>query len=326
MNNLRMAVQTLRFSKLSGAVGNYSGMDPKVERKALKLLGYEPYYGAKQILPREIFAPVANALAQLVLTLNKIAIDIRLGARSGRPICHEPFKKKQKGSSAMPHKKNTIRTEQIEGLARMAIGYAGMCVANISTWEERAIEQSCVERVAWPDLFHVVVRTLTVMNKVVSGLVIYPDNMLVEIVDSRGCYASEDAKGLLRKLGVEFGLTAEDCYRIVQLAAFNVFEPSEDWLQLRNSPPSSFADADESLGAALAASKPKPQNIASIISEGKLKASPDLDFTSETVENWNNVLRRIFAGQERKGEWFEIFQPSYQLRNEGKLYQEILGK
>ena len=174
----------LDYSKLSGAIGNYGSINPEVEIKALELLELQPYYGATQIMPRELYAPLAQALAQIVSTLNKIAMAIRLGARSGNPIYHEPFKKTQMGSSAMPHKKNTIRTEQIEGMERMAHNYLQMIMENIKTWEERAIEQSCVERVAWPDLFHVTIHSLRSMNFVLSGLQVYPDNMLREIIES----------------------------------------------------------------------------------------------------------------------------------------------
>jgi adenylosuccinate lyase len=108
-------------------------------------LGFSPYYGATQIMPRIIYAPVAEALADMVQLLHKFALDVRLNARSGRPLMREPFSKTQKGSSAMPHKKNPVRLEQIEGMARMANGYEQMIRANIPTWEERAIEQSCVD-------------------------------------------------------------------------------------------------------------------------------------------------------------------------------------
>jgi adenylosuccinate lyase len=141
---LKKVAENLKYSKISGAIGNYGSIDPEIEKRALEILGFEPYYGATQIMPREIYAPIAYALCQIVLTLDKIALAIRLGARSGRPIYQEPFGKKQKGSSAMPHKRNTIFTEQIEGMARMAKKFSEMIQDNIVTWEERAIEQICL--------------------------------------------------------------------------------------------------------------------------------------------------------------------------------------
>ena len=222
--NLKKSKENLRFSKLSGAIGNYGGITPAIEVEALEFLDFKPQYGVTQIMPRELYAPIAQGLSQLVATINKIALTIRLGARSGRPINQEPFTKKQTGSSAMPHKKNTISTEQMEGMCRMAKAYAMAIMENIQTWEERAIEQSCVERVFWPDLFHVTTRVLKVMKRVLEGLVVYPNNMLQEIHESRGCYASSHAKEILKRLGFDFN----EAYRIVQLAAFNAFESSRE--------------------------------------------------------------------------------------------------
>lgn len=325
-NTLKRASENLIYSKISGAIGNYGSINPELEKKALEILGFKPYYGATQIIPREIYAPIAQALCQLILTLDKIATTIRLGARSGRPIFQEPFGKKQKGSSAMPHKKNTISTEQMEGMGRMALGYMIMIILNIRTWEERAIEQSCVERVAWPDLFHIVVHSLKTMVRVLGGLVIYPDNMLLEIIDSRGCYASSEAKEVLRKLGVQYGLATEDAYRIIQLAAFNVFEPIDKIKKIRMSIPGSLAEADEALkDMEWISPKPKSASIRWIITEGYLKTSPQLDITEEEIQKWNTVLKKIFSVANNRNHWNQIFLPSYLLRNEAKLYQEIIG-
>src|SRR3989338_7591743 len=222
--NITGASESLEFSKLSGAIGNYRGIDAEVEREALRILRFAPFYGATQIMPRELYAPIAQSLCQLLFTLNKIALDIRLGARSGRPLWQEPFGKKQKGSSAMPHKKNTIATEQIEGMARMAEGFFQMIMKNIVTWEERAIEQSCVERVAWPDLFHVAIHSIKTMAKVLEGLQVSPDNVIVEIFVFCGGYEAGEAKEFLRHHGAQFGLSTEDAYRIVQMAAFHAFK------------------------------------------------------------------------------------------------------
>jgi len=323
---LRGAAYNLIYSKISGAIGSYGSIDPELEEKALGILGFEPYYGATQIIPREIYAPIAQALCQLVLTLDKIATAIRLGARSGRPIYQEPFGKKQKGSSAMPHKKNTISTEQMEGMGRMAKGYLGMIMDNIKTWEERAIEQSSVERVAWPDLFHVVIHSLKTMTRVLKDLVVYPDNMLLEIIDSHGCYASSEAKEVLRKLGVKYGLTTEDAYRIIQLAAFNAFEPTTEENELRINPPISLGLADMLLQKFQYEGWIKSKiSIQEIIFYGKLRTSSQLEATEEDVQKWNQILKQIFAEPANEKRWNQIFLPSYLLKNEDKLYQEIIG-
>jgi adenylosuccinate lyase len=322
---LKGAEQNLKLSKISGAVGNFGGISPEVEKAALKILGFKPFYGATQIMPRELYAPIAGALCQTVLTLDKISTDIRLGARSGNPIYREPFSKKQKGSSRMPHKKNTIATEQIEGMARLARGCNDAIMGNIKTWEERAIEQSCVERVAWPDLFHVTIHSLRTITKVLKGLVVYPDNMLLEVINSRGCYASGEAKTFLAERGVPFGLTAEEAYLIVQLAAFNAFRPQPDAEELRSGPPISFEVAEWWLARFQSIKMKPPVSIQDIIIQGKLETSPELEASADEVARWNKILADIFRQEKNSAEFRAIFSVPYLLRNEKKLYQETLG-
>ncbi|MFA5877982.1 MAG: lyase family protein [Candidatus Staskawiczbacteria bacterium] len=325
IKGLRSSAENLNYSKLSGAIGNYRGLEGEVEKEALRILGLTPFYGATQIMPRELYSSVAHAICQIVLTLDKIAIDIRLGARSGRPIYQEPFGRKQKGSSAMPHKKNTIASEQLEGMARMAKGYLRMIIDNISTWEERAIEQSSVERVAWPDLLHVAVHAIKTMTKVLQGLVVYPDHMLAEIVDSCGCYAAGEAKEFLRQHGAEYGLSAEDAYRIIQLAAFNAFAADEHTKTLRRNLPESFEEADSFLLAFRRRPVIKPISIHETILLGKLAVSEQLEATLEIVDAWNSLLKRIFSDPNVCEEWNLIFTPSYLLLGEDTLFKEILG-
>jgi adenylosuccinate lyase len=322
--NLYRVAENLSYSRLSGAIGNYGGLDPEIELGALNFLELKPFYGATQIMPRELYAPIAQALCQIVMTLDKIAIDIRLGARSGNPIYQEPFGKKQKGSSAMPHKKNTISTEQMEGMARMAKGYLSMIMDNIKTWEERAIEQSSVERVAWPDLFHVVIHSLQTMTRILKDLAVYPDNMMREIVNSRGCYASTEVKKFLAEKGASFGLSAEEAYRIVQLAAFNVFSPSEEDEWVRKNPPVSLEEADEIFSKFQKIPKGKIIPIKEIICYAHLRRSPELEATEEVIR-WNGILSQIFQSGPNINEFNKIFSIPYLLRNENKLYQEILG-
>jgi len=327
MKNLERAAENLNYSKLSGIIGNYGTLSPELERGTLSILGFEPYYGATQIMPREAYAPIAQALCQIVLTIDKISTAIRLEARSGRPIFQEPFGKKQKGSSAMPHKKNTISTEQEEGMGRLSLGCLNAIMLNIKTWEERAIEQSCVERVAWPDLLHIVVHSLKTITRVLQGLVVYPDNMLLEIIESRGTYASDEAKELLKKLGESSGLTVEECYRIVQLAAFNAFETLKEIEEMRTDLPKSLGEADVALGRFenLIRCKASPESIQYIIQKGELRVSKQLDISLEEIQRWNNILREVFAEPEEKEVWDRIFKPSYLLQNEKILYQKILG-
>ena len=322
------ARKRLKFSKMSGAIGKYGSIDPQFEKEALKILGFEPFYGATQIMPRIIYAPVADALNGAVQVLSKIALDIRLGARSGRPIMREPFGKKQKGSSAMPHKRNPILTEQVEGMSRMAKGYTYMIQDNIRTWEARAIEQSCVERVAWPDLFHVTIRVLSVMGKVLSGLKVYPDNMLLEIYESQGAHGSVDAKEFLKERLPDLGLGNEDAYRIIQLAAFNVSEPDPELLAICERVPNSLAEGlslyQEMVGKMDTGSSTLI-SIEDFIPGADLYVSGELEISQEKVNTYNSVLKQIFDKPNAIDEWRRCFNPSYLLRNESVLYSKILG-
>lgn len=324
--NIIAASERLNCSKLSGTIGNYGGIGPALEQESLRILGFMPFFGATQIMPREIYAPVAQALCQLVCTLDKIALTIRLGARSGYPIYQEPFGRKGKGSTAMPQKRNTIITEQRGGMADMAKSYLHMIMDTIRTWEERTIEQSCVERVAWPDLLHITIYSLKAMKRVIEGLLVYPDNMLLEIRESRRCYASSEAKEFLKREGAKFGLGAEDAYRIVQLAGFNAFEPSAAGLYVRENLPSSLTETDKFLSTFSQTVDPPDANIKDIIRSAQLRVSKELASTQTDVKKWNEILRQIFAVPEKQEEWNNVFLPSYWLKNEGKLYQEILGE
>ena len=324
---LDKAAENLAYSRLSGAIGNYRGLDAMVEKEALYILGFKPFYGATQIMPRALYTPIAEAICQITLTIGKVATDIRLGARSGRPIYQEPFGKKQKGSSAMAHKKNTISCEQLEGMARAAIGYLNMIMLNVPTWEERSIEQSSVERIAWPDIFHVAMRAAKVIARVLGGLAVYPDNMVKEIIDSRGCYASGEAKEFLRRRGPEYGLSAEDAYRIVQLASFNAFSPSSNEKEMRENPPISFDDAKKCLGLVRSELHyPDHQDIKAIIEKGALEPSNQLETDENDLRRYNAALQKMFGQMDISDKWDQVFDPSYLLRGEATLYSEILGE
>jgi adenylosuccinate lyase len=314
-------------SRISGAVGNYGGnMTPEIEREALRILGLEPYYGATQIVPRTVHAPLAQALLVVAEAVGKIALDVRLMARSGTPLVHEPFSKIQKGSSAMPHKKNTIITEQMEGMVRLARGYVLALTSNISTWEERAIEQSCVERVAWPDLFHVVSRIVTQMTKVCSGLVVYPDRMLQEVIEARGTYATDEAKNFLAKELGKRGVSSETAYRIVQLASFCVFEPSARWLKVRDDRKASFKMADSIVENRLSKRGTDDSTIGDVIENAALVPVPSLAADEKQVAEWNALLRDVFSTQAMRDTWQDLFLPSHLLQGEAFLFDKILGE
>lgn len=322
-----MLADVLNYSKMSGMIGNYGGLEPVVEREALQIMGFCPYYGATQIMPRGSYSMFAQALCNVVMVIEKITLDIRLGARGGlaKAICQEPFGSKQKGSSRKPDKKNPITCEKDEGMARMAKGFADMIRDNVVTWEERAIEQSCVERVAWPDLFHVFCHAVENLTKMTSGLAVYPDHMMQEIVDNRGCYASGEAKEFIRDHFAVLGLSVEDAYRAVQLASFKVFAPNYKADKMRQIPPDSLDAADNIFHVFPIGSVESVKSIVGILQQGELESVPGLDASEEQITRLNKALRDVFKNPAMSREFEKLFMPSYWMRNEGILYQQILG-
>jgi adenylosuccinate lyase len=318
------ALKSLRRSRISGAIGNYGGkLSPQIEKRALEILGLSPLKGSTQIVTRVIQARLAQAIQLLAEPLGKIANDIRLGARSGCPIVQEPFGKRQKGSSAMPHKKNTIRTEQVEGLLRMIRGDVSALVAAIQTWEGRSIEQSSVERVNWPDVFHLVLRILNELGGVIDKLAVYPDNMYREIRDSRGTYATDEAKNFLAEKLAEKGKDAEIAYRIVQLASFGVFEPKGHvWRELRTAVPDSLSLADDYLEMVESAPPEEVNNVRDLILEGGLVPVEALEASQEDADEWNRLLQDIFSVEDTRAKWHETFSIGYLLRSEDDIFRE----
>ncbi|MES2088128.1 MAG: lyase family protein [Patescibacteria group bacterium] len=325
VENLKRAKSGLDRSKLSGAIGNSPDLSDEIQRVALASLGFLPFYGATQIIPREVYAPVASALGQLVATIVKIATDIRLNARSGRTLMREPFGKSQRGSSRMPHKRNTITLEQMGGMLRMAEGYVQMIVQNIQTWHERGIEQSCVERVAWPDLFFVTTHTLTQMTKVLENLQVYPDQMLCEVLDCAGVYAASKVADFLEEVGLECGLSPGAGYSIVQLAAFGVLEPNAVTKLIRTNECTSYAEAQEA-AAHVAKWRTPTTSIQDHIPRCILRPSEELAFTTVQTDTWNSALGKIFCLANTKARWEEIFSFSYNLRGEAIQIDNVLAK
>ena len=320
--HLRQCRKDIGYSKFSGAIGNFTTITPNQEALTLQSLGLKPFGGATQIMPRELYSPLADTLARICMTINKIALSIRLSSRSGLPLCQEPFGKGQMGSSAMPQKKNPNIDEQLEGVSRMAQGYSQMIQDNITTWEERAIEQSCVERVAWPDLFHVTVHGLKRLTYVISNLVVFPENMMLEVKQSGGLYASNEAKELLKELGEPSGLEAEEAALIIQLAAFNVAEKKKSMIGYRF--PESLEDADRELQKIRVPAFDTIPNFTEIVLFGDLRVSSQLKADQETVKRWNDVLDEVFkTGSDNILRWEQIFKPSYLLRNESHYYQSV---
>jgi len=222
------AVAGLRVGKLSGAVGQYAAVDPEVERIACERLGLEPAPSSTQILQRDRHAELLSTLALVASSLERFATEIRHLARTELREVEEPFVQGQKGSSAMPHKRNPIVAERICGLARVVRANAVVGLENVTLWHERDISHSSAERVVLPDSFLAVDYVLDRFAWLIEGLVVRPERMRANVEASHGLYASQR---LLLAL-VESGLGRDDAYRRVQRHAMRAWDEELDFQAL----------------------------------------------------------------------------------------------
>jgi adenylosuccinate lyase len=225
---LRAALEGLRVGKLSGAVGTYSTTDPEVERLACERLGLEPAAASTQILQRDRHAALLAALAVTAASLEHFALEIRHLARTEVREVEEPFRRGQKGSSAMPHKRNPVVAERICGLARVVRAAAVVGLENVALWHERDISHSSAERVVVPDAFLALDYMLDRFTWLVSGLVVRPERMRRNLDASHGLFFSQR---LLLAL-VESGLERARAYELVQRTAMRAWEEEQDFAEL----------------------------------------------------------------------------------------------
>jgi adenylosuccinate lyase len=225
---VRAALEGLRVGKLSGAVGTYSATDPEVERLACERLGLEPAPASTQILQRDRHAELLAALAVTAASLEKFAVEIRHLARTEVREVEEPFRRGQKGSSAMPHKRNPIVAERICGLARVVRAAALVGLENVALWHERDISHSSAERVVIPDAFVALDYMLDRFTWLVGGLVVRPERMQRNLDASHGLFFSQR---LLLAL-VESGLERARAYELVQRAAMRAWEEEQEFDEL----------------------------------------------------------------------------------------------
>jgi adenylosuccinate lyase len=237
---MRAALEGMRVGKLSGAVGTYSATDPEVERIACERLGLEPAPASTQILQRDRHAELLAALAVTAASLEKFALEIRHLARTEVREAEEPFARGQKGSSAMPHKRNPVVAERICGLARIVRSAALVGLENVALWHERDISHSSAERVAIPDAFLAVDYMLDRFTWLIEGLVVRPERMLRNLEAGRGLFFSQR---LLLAL-VESGLERARAYELVQRAAMRAWEEEQDFAELARADPEIAAALD----------------------------------------------------------------------------------
>ena len=221
-------LEGIRVGKLSGAVGTYAATDPELERIACERLGLEPAPTSTQILQRDRHAELLAALAVVASSLDKFALEIRHLARTEVAEVQEPFGKGQKGSSAMPHKRNPVVAERICGLARVVRGAAVVGLENVALWHERDISHSSAERVVIPDAFLAVDYMLDRFTWLVDGLVVREERMRRNLEASHYLFFSQRVLLAL----VESGLPRDDAYRLVQRNAMRAWDEELDFREL----------------------------------------------------------------------------------------------
>ncbi|MEY4636775.1 MAG: Adenylosuccinate lyase [Acidobacteriota bacterium] len=267
IERVKRAREGVRVGMISGAVGTFAHLDPKIEEDVCRRLGLAPDAVSSQVIQRDRHAELLSALAITGACLEKFALEIRGLQKTEIGEVEEPFAKGQKGSSAMPHKRNPIGCEQIVGLARLLRSNAMAAMENVALWHERDISHSSVERVILPDTFIALDHMLRRLTRIVSGMVVYPDRMLANLNRSRGVVFSGQVLLELARHGV----SREQAYEWVQRNAMRSFHEQQDFKPLL------LADAD----------------IAKVLPAAELEKAFDL---KEQLRNVDVVFQRVFGG------------------------------
>jgi adenylosuccinate lyase len=258
--------QTISVGKLSGAVGTFAHLPPSVEEGVCRRLGLEPASVASQVIQRDRHAELMSALAITASTLEKIALEIRGLQKTEIGEVEEPFGKGQKGSSAMPHKRNPIGCEQIVGMARLMRGNLVAALENNALWHERDISHSSVERVILPDTFIGLDHMLRRTTRIVAGMVVYPERMLENLNRSRGVVFS----GTVLLELAQRGVSREQAYEWVQRNAMKSFHEKVDFKGLL------LADAD----------------VTKVLSAAEIERTFDLN---EQLRHVDHIFNRVFS-------------------------------
>lgn len=243
IERLKIATENAAVGKISGAVGTYEHLNPKVEEYVCQKLGIKPAKISTQIVQRDVHAEYLLTLALIASSLEKFATEIRHLQKTEVREVEEPFVEGQKGSSAMPHKRNPILCERIAGLARLIRTNAFASLENINLWHERDISHSSVERIIFPDTTILLDYILDKMNFVLSNLKFNRNNIEKNVNLTRGLIHSQKVLLLL----IEKGISREEAYKIVQSSAMKVWDGEGDLISelLKNPKVTKFVDEKE---------------------------------------------------------------------------------
>src|SRR6516162_319116 len=264
---LKLARKEVATCAISGAVGTFAQIDPRIEEHVSKAMGLRVEPVSTQIVPRDRHAMYFATLGVVASSVERLAIEIRHLQRTEVLEAEEFFSEGQKGSSAMPHKRNPVLSENLTGLARMVRAYALPAMENVALWHERDISHSSVERMIGPDATVTLDFALARLTGVIDKLVVYPENMRANLDRLGGLVHSQRVLLAL----TQKGLSREDAYRIVQENAMKVWRGEGDFL--------SFLKAD-------------PQ-VAKVLSAAELKTQFDLDYHLKHVDT---IFARVFGG------------------------------
>jgi adenylosuccinate lyase len=274
IDRIARARRIISVGKLSGAVGTFAHLSPEIEAAMCERLGLAPAAVASQVIQRDRHAELLTTLAIAGASLEKFALEVRGLQKTEIGEVEEPFAKGQKGSSAMPHKRNPIGCEQIVGLARLLRGNAHAALENIALWHERDISHSSVERVILPDSFIALDHMARRFARIVKGMVVYPDRMRENLDRSRGIVFSGTV--LLEILSK--GVSREQAYEWVQRNAMRSFAEQKDFKTLL------LADAD----------------VTSTLTRPELERAFDLD---EQFRHIDDIFARVFGAAQSNDEW-----------------------
>ncbi|MEO1959109.1 MAG: adenylosuccinate lyase [Nautiliaceae bacterium] len=278
LKNLQETLEVISVGKVSGAMGNFAHAPIELEELTCEYLGLKPAPISNQVIQRDRYARLASALGLLASSVEKIAVNIRHFQRTEVYEAEEYFSRGQKGSSAMPHKRNPVLSENITGLARVIRAYVTPAMENVALWHERDISHSSVERFWLPDAFITTDFMLHRLNNIISNLVVYPENMMKNLNLTGGLVFSQRVLLELPKRGI----SREDAYKIVQRNAMKVWEE----LQKGKEP---INEKGESL---FLENLLKDEDLRKVMKEDEIRELFDYDYYTRNVDK---IYKRVYG-------------------------------